>query len=210
VVLPDWDELLEWLKARWWVLFTVLALSAWGLNAWMTGPLHPPPGVLAPEEPIQGPPLSTEPWTYRDHRLISLATFDLHARVLSRERYRFDRAAELSPLDLAMGWGRMSDSAVLDQINIRQDGRWYYWSTAHFPIPAEEIISHSANMHMIPADAWVKRQLLALRVGQVVHLQGQLIQAEGRDQWKWRSSLSRTDTGDGACEVIWVETVEPS
>ena len=31
---------------------------------------------------------------------------------------------------------------------------------------------------------------------------------QGRDLWKWASSLSRTDSGDGACEVIWVETVE--
>ena len=84
-----------------------------------------------------------------------------------------------------------------------------YFSTTRFPIPAEEISTHSANMHMIPATPLVKRQLLALRVGQVVHLQGQLIQAEGRDRWKWRSSMTRMDTGDGACEVIWVESVEP-
>jgi hypothetical protein len=209
VFLPDQDELLDWLKSRAWLIVMVLALSAWGIHAWMTGPLNPPPGILASEEPIQGPPVSPEPWTANDYSLVSLATFDLHGRVLSRERYRFDRAADLSPLDLAMGWGPMSDSAVLDRIKVWQDGRWYYWSCSNLPIPAGEISSHSANMHMIPANPLVKRQLLALRVGQVVHLQGQLIQAEGRDKWRWRSSLSRTDTGDGACEVIWVETVDP-
>jgi hypothetical protein len=140
--------------------------------------------------------------------MTSLASFDLRGRVLAQERYRFDRAAELSPIDLAMGWGRMSDSAVLDQLKIWQSGRWYYWSTRRFPIPAEEITTHSANMHMIPATPLVQRQLLRLRVGQVVRIRGQLIRAEGRDQWRWASSLSRTDSGDGACEVIWVETVE--
>jgi hypothetical protein len=50
--------------------------------------------------------------------LTSLASFDIRARVLARERYRFDRAADLSPIDLALGWGRMSESAVLDQLKI--------------------------------------------------------------------------------------------
>ena len=208
MILPDWEELLEWLKAKFWLVLVLLALALGGLQAWVTSPLHPPPGILAPEEPIQGPPAATEAWLYHDYQLVSLATFELHARVLAKERYRFDRAAELSPVDLAMGWGRMSDSSVLDQVKIWQDSRWYYWTTPTFPIPAEEITSHSANMHMIPANPWVKRQLLSLRVGQVVHLRGQLIRAEGRDQWKWASSLSRTDSGDGACEVIWVESME--
>jgi len=206
--VPDTDELLDWLREKAWTLLAVAALGSLGLYSLATRPLHPPSGVLAPDEPIQGPPTNPEPWIFRDHRLVSLASFDIKARVLSRERYRFDRAAELSPIDLALGWGRMSDSAVLDQIKIRQDGRWYYWSTPRFPIPADEISSHSANMHMIPGDAHVRDQLLDVREGQVIRLQGQLVQAEGRDHWKWRSSLSRTDTGDGACEVIWVESVD--
>lgn len=206
--MPDWEELLDWLKARFWLLLVALILATGGVHAWMTRPLHPPSGVLAPEEPIQGPPASPETWSYRDHQLFSLATFELHGRVLAKERYRFDRAAELSPVDLAMGWGPMSDSSVLDRLKIRQSDRWYYWSTSSFPIPEGEITSHSANMHMIPANPLVKRLLLKIRVGQVIRLRGQLIRAEGRDQWKWTSSLSRQDSGDGACEVIWVEAVE--
>lgn len=207
--MPDWEELLDWLKARFWLLAVVLLLAGGGTHAWMTRALHPPPGVLAPEEPVQEAPVSTEAWTHQDHRLVSLAAFKLHGRVLAKERYRFDRAAELSPVDLAMGWGPMSDSAVLDRLKIWQSNRWYYWSTPSFPIPAGEITSHSANMHMIPASPLVKRQLLRVRVGQVIRLRGQLIRAEGRDQWKWTSSLSRQDSGDGACEVVWVEAVEP-
>ena len=207
--LPDWEELLDWLKARFWPALLVLVLSVGGIHSWLTRPLHPPPGVLAAEEPLQEPPASTEAWTYHDYQMTALAAFDIRGRVLATERYRFDRAADLSPVDFAMGWGRMSDSSVLDQLKIWQDGRWYYWSTAHFPIPAEEITAHSANMHMIPATAFVKRQLLGVRVGEVIRLRGQLIRAEGRDHWRWVSSLSRLDSGDGACEVIWVESVIP-
>ena len=38
-------------------------------------------------------------------------------------------------------------------------------------------------------------------------LRGQLVRADGQDGWHWISSLTRTDTGDGSCEVVWVETV---
>jgi hypothetical protein len=209
MLLPDWEELLDYLKAKFWLVLLGLVLAMGGIHSWMTSAVHPPPGLLAPEEPIQGPPASAKAWSHRDHQLFSLATFELRGRVLAKERYRFDRAAELSPVDLALGWGRMSDSAVLDHLKIWQEGRWYYWSTPSFPIPAEEITSHSANMHMIPATSLVRRQLLNVRVGQVIRLRGQLIRAEGRDQWKWASSLSRQDAGDGACEVIWVESVVP-
>ena len=205
---PDWEDLQDWLKARFWGVLAVLVLSAWGLHSWLTRPLDPPPGVLAPEDPIQGPPASAAAWDYHDHRLVSLAAFELHGRVLSRERYRFDRAAELSPVDLAIGWGRMSDSSVLDRIKVRQGDRWYYWSTSSFPIPEGEITSHSANMHMIPANAFVKRRLLSVRAGQVIRLRGRLVKAVGRDGWTWTSSLSRQDSGEGACEVIWVEDVD--
>lgn len=208
MLLPDREEWAQWLKERWWAIAATAALLVWGSYAWLTRPLHPPPGVLSAADPIQGPPLSPEPWTFREHRIKALASFEIRARILSRERYRWDRAAELSPIDFAMGWGPMSDSAVLDRLKVWQENRWYYWSTPNFPIPAGEITSHSANMHMIPATPLVRRQLLRFREGEVIHLRGQLVRVEGKDRWTWVSSLSRQDSGDGACEVIWVESVE--
>src|SRR6185437_4176759 len=80
----------------------------------------------------------------------------------STERYRFDAGAALVPEDFALGWGRMSDSAVLQQIDITQSARFYYWSVRQFPIPRREIETHSANMHLIPADAGVRRALAHL------------------------------------------------
>ncbi|HET8897624.1 MAG TPA: hypothetical protein VFN09_02405, partial [Rhodanobacteraceae bacterium] len=86
-------------------------------------------------------------------RLTSLAGFSVRARVLSRERYHFGREADYSPLDLALGWGRMQDAAVLSKLRISQGGRWYHlrWSSEP-PLPAGEMLESSSNMHMVPAD----------------------------------------------------------
>jgi len=201
---------MDWVQERKGAVLLVLPSVAAGMWWWNGRPVSHPPGILAPAEPIQAPPESAAPWTFHDHRLTPLARFEIRARVLGAERYRFDRAAELSPVDLALGWGPMSDSRVLDAITIRQGERWYFWNSARLPISPVEISSHSANMHMIPATRSVARRLTRARPGQIVHLEGQLVRADGTDNWHWVSSLSRTDTGDGSCEVVWVERAEIS
>ena len=62
--------------------------------------------------------------------------------------------------------------------------------------------------HMIPAHAAVARKLNQVRPGHIVRLRGYLVAVSADDGWQWRSSLSRTDTGNGACELMWVESVE--
>jgi hypothetical protein len=54
----------------------------------------------------------------------------------------------------------------------------------------------------------VARRLKDVRPGQVVRLRGYLVAVTADDGWQWRSSLSRTDTGSGACELFWVEWAE--
>jgi hypothetical protein len=41
----------------------------------------------------------------------------------------------------------------------------------------------------------------------VVQLEGFLIEARRNDGWYWRSSLTRKDSGAGACELVYVTSV---
>ena len=187
------------------VFVVVLALIGW----WLSPPMARTraPGVLAPDAPVQ---VDLDNAAVIDHNgiaLTPLAKFSINARVLSREDYRFDAEAALSPMDLALGWGPMSDSAILAEIAIHQRNRFYYWLTATFPIPRRDIETHSANMHLIPASRAVADRLKSVRPGHIVNLSGYLVDVRRDDGWHWRSSLTREDTGAGACELIWVETV---
>jgi hypothetical protein len=202
------DDWLDWLRERRGALLLAFLAGLAGLWWWEGRPISQPAGILAPLEPVQTDPESGAPWTYRNHRITPLAHFDIRARVLSTERYRFDRAAELSPVDFALGWGPMSDSRILKAFSIQQRDRWYFWSASEIPIAVSEVISHSANMHMIPANGTVAKRLLSVKAGQLIELRGQLVRADGQDGWHWASSLTRTDTGDGSCEVVWVESVK--
>lgn len=183
-------------------LFLALTLAA-ALYLARHKPVSYGPGAVAPEEPLQGS-TQEQPFSFKGFLIKPLATFSLSARVLSREHYRHDSGSALSPWDLALGWGPMSDEQYLKDIEISQHGRFYFWSVQQFPLPREVIETHSANMHMIPADEGVEDVLDGIRVGEVIHLEGILIRAEGPNGWYWQSSLTRADTGAGACEVIFV------
>src|SRR5262249_33704077 len=123
-------------------------------------PIAHDPGVLVAAEPLQET-VDRGAFVLQkgNYSLKPLATFSLSARWLSRADYSWDTEAALAPVDLALGWGRMSDSAVLEKIDISQSGRFYYWRVREFPIPEREIIESSANMHLIPADQTVLHEI---------------------------------------------------
>lgn len=164
--------------------------------------------MFAPQAPIQQKIHSSEPKILLEgYTISSLATFELKAKVLSRKNYSFGRESDLSPTDLALGWGRMSDESVLESISISQSGRWYRWRSNTLPIPKQEIQISSANMHMIPKNELVREQLSQIKKGDVVTLSGNLVRVDAPDGWSWTSSLTRSDTGDGACEVVLVDNI---
>ena len=184
-------------------LAALLVIAAW---QHAHRPIVRDPGVLVADEPLQET-IDSRLFTLQkdSYSLKPLAKFSLSARVLSRADYRWDEGAALAPVDLALGWGRMSDTAVLDKIDISQSGRFYFWRVREFPIPEREIIESSANMHLIPADKDVLRDIERSRTGDIVSFDGYLVEADGPNGYRWISSLSRSDSGAGACELVWVE-----
>jgi hypothetical protein len=198
---------MSWRGALYLTVVVFALWSAWG--QFRLRAVHPPDGALAPEEPRQsaiedGTPIRHGRWV-----LTPRADYDITARILSREDYRYDALADLIPEDLALGWGPMSDNRVLAQFEISQGVRFYEWRPrGPLPIPREAVISHSANTHVVPGNERVRAQLARLRVGEVVHLTGPLVDAK-RDDGAWiHTSLTRLDSGPGACEVLLVENVE--
>lgn len=182
---------------------------AWFAYARVTASPHYPPGVLIAREPDQTE-ITPDDSPFEDDKfhLQPLAHFALDARVLHRKIYRYDRFASFVPVDLAVGWGPMSDQAVLDRLTISQSARFFFYEWhGQPPIPREEIVAHATNLHLVPLSSAIARQCKALGAGDLVHLRGLLVEATGPDIGTWRSSLSRTDSGRGACELVWVEEV---
>ena len=187
------------------VLGTVALVAVWQLVT--SGPIDRDPGEIAAADPLQSELEAPQTLTQVDFQLLPQAQFSAEVRGLSRERFRLGPLADVSPLDIAVGWGPMSDSTVLADLDISQANRFYFW---HYddepPIPRQDIESHSANWHLIPANDVVWRQLRRLRVGDVVKLDGMLVNLESPEGGTFKTSLRREDTGAGACEILYVRS----
>ena len=204
---------------RWiWILLSVsVAALLWAANRGPSAPVAQPlSGTAAfncvltppasPAEPLQtGVPGEMQPFRHGDFLVSPLAGFSVEARVLGREDYRFDTGAALSPTDLALGWNGMANPANYQRLDITQSGRWYFyrWGAEGPPLPVGDIVRSSANMHLIPANESVAQALSRVRPDQTVRIQGWLVEAR-RDNYVWRSSTTREDSGDGSCELVYV------
>lgn len=151
---------------------------------------------------------SAQQWQQGEYTVSALAEYEVTARVLSSRSYSKGREAEVSPIDLALGWGEMAQREMLSQLQVTQDSRWYFVRWRGAVVEASDVIANSANTHTIPASEQIAKELAAVEQGDVVTLRGYLVSVRADDGWKWNSSLSRMDTGDGSCEVLWVESVE--
>jgi hypothetical protein len=191
------------------LLFLAMAWSAY--KSWLHRQYEQTPGTLVAEEPEQdGLGRSAPEFSRGGYAIKAVASYRVHARLLGRESYSHGRESDLSPLDSALGWGPMSDSAVLAQMQLSQSARFFmlHWPTKEPPLPSDVIFDHAANTHLIPADSTVLGALDRMRPGQVIELQGYLVNVSASDGWQWHSSLTRSDRGAGACELMWVESAQ--
>lgn len=166
-----------------------------------------PPGVTAATPPQQTNLTSEKKWTEGEYTIEALAEYKIKARVLSRNNFSFGKESDLSPFDLALGWGPMSDQGIIDKIDVSQRNRWYHWNADIFPIPRKEISLNSANVHIIPKDEIIEEKFDKVYKGSLIEMKGYLVKVTAPRGWRWVSSLRRDDTGGGSCELFWVEEV---
>ena len=128
------------------LILSGVALAYMLVRQWEERPIVHPPGILVQKPPIQRN-LEPDSFGIDDYLLTRKARFELRARVLSTRNYYLGRESDLSPVDLALGWGPMSDESVLQRIEISQSARWYR-TRYEYPAPLsdQQIIHNSSNI----------------------------------------------------------------
>jgi len=192
------------------ITFIVLAIGLLAYLHFSRGSLdNVPPGRHAESVPYQQAIPAGHILRKNGYTLRFTHEFEVKALVLSARHYYFGRESELSRVDLALGWGAMSNPAPLKQLNIRQNGRVYTYRYQNPPpLEPEVIAQYSANMHMIAKNDEIKAELKKIKRGDLVFIKGYLTDVSAPDGWKWRSSKTRNDRGAGACEVVYVKDVQ--
>jgi hypothetical protein len=145
------------------------------------------------------------------------AEYEIEALVVHTKQYDSKVSGALAPVDLALAWGKTAEYNDRIDFNWSQSGRFYYWHVDDLDdlMPVGDVDNvnwSSSNNHIIPADDSVKRTVLKIRRGDRVKLKGYLVNVYAEDgkgnTFTWNSSTTRTDTGDGACELIYVTKAE--
>ena len=142
------------------------------------------------------------------------ASYTLVGRVVEKYYYfPFKMINKLSRFDFGMAWGVMSDHTYDDYITYKNNGNrflTYKYKNTLISKVGESFNNSLSNNHMIHANNHVLKLLRNVKEGQYIKIEGYLAYVSYKNKYShgtWNSSLSRTDHGDGACEVVYVTNI---
>jgi len=188
------------------LLLGLLVLGVWFYE--VMRPISQPPGILAADTP-QVTPLANKPRTFvrNEYVFTALAQFEAKARILSVESYRHDRESQVASRDVVLGWGRLSDSATLKNVDIAQSDRGVLSKSYDPELADAEVEAHVLNLHLVKADPEIEKRVTKLRVGNVVRIEGYLVEAKAADGWRWKGQ-PRAHSPELTGTLLWIERLE--
>ncbi|MDX8163420.1 hypothetical protein [Acinetobacter pittii] len=142
----------------------------------------------------------------KDQSISVLQPFQGNFRILGSKVYQNDEQAKFSPIDYAVSRGLFAQPEIARHISVKQYDRYLNWKIPKLPVPAEQAMQMVSNMHIIPANPEIAQQIKQVKRGDLVYLKGDLVEIKDKNL-VWKSSLTPTDTGDGACELFRVQAI---
>jgi hypothetical protein len=194
------------------------------VSIWLYGTPLPRPDDVLPEikrhTPSQETLSRTEPWksVYGDYTYTfrPYANYELTGLVVSL--HHSDSFVDIShahdpaqTMDICVVWGKNITSGAYQEVSYDHGDFtcFYHWDGPTIPdFRADQI----ANTHMIPLTPDIAERLKSVRIGDQITMTGTLADYEILHQdlgqmGSRRTSLVRTDTGNGACEILLVQSL---
>ena len=140
-----------------------------------------------------------------DGVIVSLHDADEFLDVTHQRRWR----DFINLRDLCVIWGDNVSSGVYREMEFH-NGTWTCW----FSWPNSEVASRFdatqlSNNHLLVDDDDIRQALMQSEPGDHIRLKGMLVEySNPANGFRRGTSTTRTDTGNGACETIYVEDFE--
>ena len=145
--------------------------------------------------------------------------YDLAGMVVSfrhhdnNSRMHFQANDHLNMMDVCVVWGDTATSKLLRKIKF-----WNGIFTCNVQTRDQAAwdafrMEQLSNNHLISDDETIREQVRDIRVGDQIRVRGYLASYSNENGGKRGTSTTRTDTGDGACETLFVESfdiIEPA
>jgi hypothetical protein len=163
------------------------------------------------QAPLEPPQRLTVTRGERQYVVEKLFDYEISGEVLSASTYDVTWTNDFADVDLGLLWGPKR-AQLKERFKFFQMGRWLFWRSETQVSEEErgEVGRHISNNHLIPSEGskHLARAFRMLRKGDEVRLKGALVRISGPDGPVADSSTVRDDTGDGACEVVWVDELQ--
>ena len=134
-----------------------------------------------------------------------LYKYEITGRVTNIEKYNNNEIfSKISPLDIGISWGETAEQNNHNKIKYSSIGdRKVYSSYSYDAVYNSFEIS---NNHLIPQNDKIKKYLSLIKKNDYIKIEGYLVNISSNN-WYNRTSTTRNDTGDGACEIIYVTNI---
>ena len=110
----------------------------------------------------------------------------------------------LNTHDLCVIWGTNAETLDLSKFTFTHGDWTCYVSTSDTAAWSQFKMDALANNHVLPSTPEIAAQFRSVRIGDQIEIDGRLVDYSIDGRPPRISSIVRTDTGNGACEIIYV------
>lgn len=168
------------------------------------------PAIDTSQEPVQGPYSGEAIYEQIEGYKITIMPLKTYktAVVVIGKKFYSDPEAELVPVDLCVVWGILAEPEYLQYIICTQtDRKCKIEGIERVNLSISYIEDHFTNLHIIPANETIYEAIRDIKIHQPIILEGFLVDVYIDGEIWLETSLSPTDTGTGACEILYVTKV---
>lgn len=172
---------------------------------------------LAPlQTPANMPEFETEAGGIKYH-IQPQYSYDLYGLVVSQhdatswQDYLHQRWNDnLNIRDICVVWGNNALSGIYREIKFWSGQFTCNFSTRSTPVFQAFDQSAISNNHLLAASEHLREKVAQIRIGDQIHLKGYLASYSHNHGFAFKrgTSIIRTDTGNGACETIYLEDID--
>lgn len=155
-----------------------------------------------------------------EYEITPLYDYDISGLIVGKMDYRIfsiSKTDNVFPMDLALIWGSNVKNGIYQdrRVKFKEDGRWI-WVQWYGNVSFN--FNEISNNHLLVRDKISEKQLKAITLGDQVRITGKLVNIKGYpavqsgepapEPFIWKTSVTRTDSGAGACEVVYIENIK--
>jgi hypothetical protein len=113
----------------------------------------------------------------------------------------------LNTADICVVWGEDAFNSYLNRFHFSHDDWTCFFQTQDSTAYRSFRTDQFSNNHMLPADPEVAKEIAEIEIGDQIEFDGYLVDYSINGRAARRTSITRNDIGNGACEIVYTTSL---